>query len=267
LETMNDVGEGRKIEIQPGVVFECLVGAHNQARNLTTGVVTVSPGVQLAYHTHPTTESITLLEGLAVVEVEGRRYRLAPLDNVVVPPGVAHSVLNTCTDREARFHIAFPTDAPVRELIEPAFQVQAKPDDSCGPGVSGRERVNRMASAERLDAGAGVTFIDFFNQELMPGIEMSGGYALFRPGGRLPAHVHDFDESICIVDGTATCIVEGRRYTMRGCATALQPRGRVHYFINESQQPMAMVWVYAGPNPDRIIVDETNATEAGNPWR
>jgi quercetin dioxygenase-like cupin family protein len=262
---MNDVGDGRKIEIQPGVVFECLVGAHNQARKLTTGVVTLAPGVQLAYHTHPTSESITLLSGSAAVEVEGRRYQLRPLDNVVVPPGVAHSVLNTSPDREARSHIAFPTDAPVRDFVEPKFPVQMMPDDSCG--ADGLERVNRNSTAPRIDAGMGVTFVDFFNQELIPGIEMSGGYGLFRPGGRLPAHVHDFDESICIVEGTATCIVEGRRYMMSGCSTALQPRGRVHYFMNESQAPMAMVWVYAGPNPERIVVDERNATEDGDPWR
>jgi quercetin dioxygenase-like cupin family protein len=101
----------------------------------------------------------------------------------------------------------------------------------------------------------------------VPGIEMSGGYGLFYPRGRLPAHVHDFDESICIVDGTATCVVEGRRYAMSGCATALQPRGRVHYFINDSPKPMAMLWVYAGPVPERIVVDERCATLEGNPWR
>jgi quercetin dioxygenase-like cupin family protein len=244
-----------------------MVGKHNQARDLTTGIVTLSPGVQLAYHTHPTTESITLLEGLAAVEVQGRRYRLALLDNVVVPPGFAHSVMNTATDRVARFHVAFPTDAPVRELVEPTFKVQLMPDDSSGPGTPGLERVNRIREAPRCDAGMGVTLIDFFSQELMAGIEMSGGYGLFSPGGRLPAHIHDFDESICIIDGPATCVVEGRRYTMNSCATALQPRGRVHYFTNESQQPMTMIWVYAGPTPERIVVDEFNATENGNPWR
>ena len=101
----------------------------------------------------------------------------------------------------------------------------------------------------------------------MPGIEVSGGYGLFQPGGRLPAHIHDFDESICIIEGEATCVVEGRRYTMNGGATALQPRGRVHYFINRSDRPMAMIWVYAGPRPERIIVDERCATVEGNPWR
>jgi 2-dehydro-3-deoxyglucarate aldolase/4-hydroxy-2-oxoheptanedioate aldolase len=266
-EAMNDIGQGAKREIQPGIVFECLVGAHNGARNLTTGIVTVSPASQLAYHTHPTTESITLLSGEAAVEVEGRRYQLTPLDNVTVPPGVAHSVMNLSTSGDARFHIAFPTDAPARNLVESTFTTQKMPDESTGPGTPGVERVNRFRSAPRFEAGSGATFIDFFNAELMPWVEMSGGYGVFAPGGRLPAHIHDFDESICIVDGTATCVVEGRLYSMQDYSTALQPRGRVHYFVNDTREPMAMIWVYAGPDPQRIVVDEHNATEEGNPWR
>jgi quercetin dioxygenase-like cupin family protein len=96
---------------------------------------------------------------------------------------------------------------------------------------------------------------------------MSGGYGLFHPGGRLPAHFHDFDESICIIDGRATCVVEGRRFALSGCATALVPRGRVHYFINESSKTMAMIWVYAGPRPERVVVEERCATVEGNPWK
>ena len=108
------------------------------------------------------------------------------------------------------------------------------PDDSTGRVQPGGERVNRFKTAKRFEAGPGATFIDFFNEDLMPGIEMSGGYGLFRPGGRLPRHIHDFDETICIIQGVATCIVEGRRYTMCGYSTALQPRGRCHYFINDT---------------------------------
>jgi quercetin dioxygenase-like cupin family protein len=96
---------------------------------------------------------------------------------------------------------------------------------------------------------------------------MSGGYGLFQPGGRLPAHFHDFDESISIIQGVATCVVEGRRHPMPSGSTALQPRGRVHYFSNESGEPMAMVWVYAGPLPERIVVDESCATTGGDPWK
>ena len=62
-------------------------------------------------------------------------------------------------------------------------------------GVAGKERVTRFATAHRTEAGPNTSFIDHFNAAVMPGLEMSGGYGLFMPGGRLPAHVHDFDEA------------------------------------------------------------------------
>ena len=80
-----------------------------------------------------------------------------------------------------------------------------------------------------------------------------GGYGLFNPGARLPCHRHEFDESITIVQGMATCIVEGERHELSGNATALVPQGRCHYFINLTLEPMAMIWVYAGDKPDRIV--------------
>ena len=264
-EVMTAVGSGAFLTIEPGVRLEGQVGTHNGARDLTTGLVTFDPSAALSYHTHTFTESITLLAGRLAVDVEGRRYELAPLDNVVLPRGRAHRIVNLAADAPATVHVALASDVPSRTFVADTFAPRQMPPGS--QGVEGAERVNRFRLAARSVAGPGTSFIDFFNETLMPGIEMSGGYGLFQPGGRLPAHVHDFDESICIIEGVATCVVEGRRYAMQDAATALQPRGRVHYFINDSAEPMAMLWVYAGPRPDRIAVDERCATPEGDPWR
>lgn len=264
-ETMNAIGNSPQIELAAGVVFECLVGAHNQTRGLTTGFATFAPGASLAYHTHPCSESITLVRGRAVVCVEGRNYTVSPFDNVTVPRGLAHSVANLSASEPAVFHVALASENPARDWVERKFSEFPMPDTS--EGAPPFERVTRFAHAKRFEAGPSTEFIDYFNDELMPGMEMSGGYGRFRPGGRLPAHFHDFDESICITEGTATCVVEGRRYSPSNGGTAMVPRGRVHYFINESSDFMSMVWVYAGPMPERIIVDEACATVEGDPWR
>jgi quercetin dioxygenase-like cupin family protein len=263
-ERVAAVGDVAAIEVEPGVRFDGLVGAFNQARNLTTGLVTFAPGAALRCHTHPFAESITLLSGQAVVAAEGRAYQLEPLDNVVIPREIAHSAANTSTAEPAVFHIAMATHQPTRTIVDRSFFAQPMPDSATG--CPGAERVNRFRLAERFSAGPHTEFIDFFNRDLVNGLEMSGGYGLFHPGGRLPAHVHDFDESISIINGEATCIVEGRRYALAGCATAMVPRGRVHYFRNDSITTMAMLWVYAGPMPERIVVDERCATIKGNPW-
>jgi len=262
-EVITTIEDCNPIELQTGVIFQPLVGDFNTARNLTTGIVSFSPEAHLDCHTHPCSESITVLEGKAEITVEGRVYRLGPLDNIVIPRWLPHAARNPDPANTARLHIALAMSVPERELVTHEFARTEMPPDSIG--LAGAERVNRFASSPRsFGVGPGAEFVDFFNAELIPGIEMSGGFARFQPGGRLPAHLHDFDESICITDGEANCLVEGRRYSLTGCATAMVPRGRVHYFVNNSSKSMDMIWVYAGPMPERIVVVEAESSEAAN---
>lgn len=252
-EVVTSPGKGETIELEPGVVMEALVGGFNTARGLTTGIVTMHPKSLLPYHTHPCSESITVLEGEAAVSVEGRAYRLGPLDNITIPRWLPHKAHNPDPDTPARLHVALAMNTPERELVGKQFEPTEMPSDSVG--TPGYERVNRFATADRVqDVGPSAEFVDYFNAELMPGIEMSGGFARFDPGGRLPDHIHEFDESICIIRGIANCLVEGRKYSMGNCATAMIPQGRVHYFINKSHDQMDMIWVYAGPMPERIMI-------------
>ena len=258
-QVMTSLGGGETIDLQDGVRFEALVGGFNTARDLTTGIVTFGPEALLDCHTHPCGESITVLQGEAEVTVEGRVYRLRPLDNITIPRWLPHAARNPDPAGSARMHIALAMESPERDLVSREFSRIEMPGDSTGH--PGRERVTRFATAVRsFGVGPGAEFIDYFNADLMPGIEMSGGFGRFEPGGRLPAHLHDFDESICIIDGQATCLVERSRYSLDNCATAMVPRGRVHFFVNESPAPMDMIWVYAGPLPERIVVDEACAT-------
>ena len=253
-EVITSLGGGAIVQLEAGVVMEALVGDFNRARGLTTGIVTIQPESLLPYHTHPCSESITVIEGETEISVEGRAYRLGQLDNITIPRWLPHQARNPNSGTMARLHVALAMSTPQRELVERAFEQSQMPSDSSGsPGF---ERVNRFATADRLQGvGPGAEFVDYFNAKLMPGIEMSGGFARFDPGGRLPDHIHDFDESICIIRGNADCMVEGRKYSMGDCATAMVPRGRVHYFINESNAQMDMIWVYAGPMPERLVIE------------
>ncbi len=252
-EVMTTLDDSKPVELAAGVSFRPLAGGFNLTRKLTTGVAVLEPRAFLSYHRHPCSESITVLEGDVEVAVEGRQYRLGPLDNIVIPRWLPHATRNVDADRPARLHNAFGMSIPERESVSHEFKRTEMPPDSIG--LPGAERVNRFEFAERsFGVGTGVECIDFFNADLIPGVEMSGGFARFDAGARLPDHLHDFDESICIIRGDADCLVEGRQYALSNCATAMVPRGRVHYFINESEDQMDMIWVYAGPMPERIII-------------
>ena len=68
--------------------------------------------------TPPRLGTITLLQGQMVCEVEGRRYTLEPLDNVVIPRHLAHHSMNRSTGRPAEkfcracLNREYPTSVP-----------------------------------------------------------------------------------------------------------------------------------------------------------
>jgi putative monooxygenase len=217
------------------------------ATGFSTGMATFQPGVQFPYHVHEVSEAITVLAGVAQVLIEGRSYELVPFDCAHVPAGLAHSVANNTRNTELFVHSAFASPAPKREFVHDYSSHSSK---TCS-----LETITRFDGSDIYELAGGAFFRDLFARRLgASGI--CGGYGLFEPGASLPCHIHDYDESITIVSGEASCLVQGREYQLRGYDTAFVPRRRPHRFINRSSSAMAMIWIYAGDEPDREIIDK-----------
>jgi len=253
-EVIERPDDAELVKLVPGVELCPLAGAHNGARNLFTGLLTLGPSASYRLYTRPVSEALILLEGDAVVDVEDRRYRLGPLDGINVAARIPRRVGNLSNSRPALFHVALASATPDQTWVNGQFTPAEQ--SAAAPGRAGAERLCRNDPATRFELAPRALFQDIYNIDLgSQGI--CGGYGVFQPGARLPCHRHEFDESITIVQGTATCVVEGRPHQLSGNATALVPQGRCHYFINLTLEPMAMIWVYAGDRPDRIVMDET----------
>ena len=62
---------------------------------------------------------------------------------------------------------------------------------------------------------------------------------------------------ITIVDGAATCIVEGRRISLATGTTLVVPAGLCHYLINLTLDPLVAIWVHAGGRPEQTVLDDS----------
>lgn len=237
---------------QPGVLLREFASHASGARGLSTGTATFEPRARMPYHKHAFSEAITLLEGEASFAVEGRTYRLRPFDCIHVPRGVAHAVENPSDRLPLVAHWSFATDTPSRDAVEDCFVVQEL--GYLNPGRDHPEHIVRFDHAPQYELAEGTRFRDLFAGRF-GAAGICGGYGEFDPGCSLPCHIHKYDESITIVSGEAICEILGRRYRLSDCGTAMVPRRRPHRFLNESTKPMAMVWVYAGSEPEREIVD------------
>jgi quercetin dioxygenase-like cupin family protein len=244
-------GDCPPLELAPGVALRVFATGTLGACGLTTGTATFCPGAELPYHRHPFSEVVTLVSGQADVLVEGRRYRLLPHDALHLPANTAHLVRNVSPDLPAVLLSAFASDTPTREAVADTFAVvdRSETDADCP------EHLTRFAAAPVYELAPRAFFRDLFARRF-GARGVCGGYGLFQPGASLPCHFHGYDESITIIAGRAVCQVAGREYDLSNCDTACIPTGRPHRFLNRSEEPMAMIWVYAGDEPDRTILDQ-----------
>jgi putative monooxygenase len=234
-----------------GVILRTFVSKACGASGFSTGTATFQPHACLPYHVHPFSEAVTVLEGRAQVYAEGRIYLLNPKDCVHFPAGIAHQVMNHDSDSQLVAHWAFATAAPTRDLVDTSFEQIER--GLANPTEADPETIIRYKAESIYELSDQAYFLDLFARRY-GSIGICGGHGRFMPGASLPCHIHDFDESITIIKGTATCLVEGRQYQLSGCDTAFIPKGLPHRFINLSVDEMEMIWVYAGSEPDRIVV-------------
>lgn len=234
------------------IALRTFVSAACGATGFSTGTATFEPGAVLPYHLHGCSEAITMLSGEALIVVAGRGYRMNPLDCMHVPAGVPHMVQNARADQGLVAHWSFASAAPERVFIDAAVMFEDRGLGSPGPGDP--EHLRRFADAEGYELAEGASFRDLFAKRFSA-VGICGGYARFKKGSSLPCHMHVYDESITILSGNATCMVQGSQYEMTGVSTAFVPQGKPHRFLNSGENEMEMLWVYAGDEPDRLLVD------------
>ncbi|HVX10767.1 MAG TPA: cupin domain-containing protein [Pirellulales bacterium] len=249
-EIITRLAEAERRELAAGVEVQVLATGAMGAQGLTTSLANFRPGATLPYHRHPFSEVLVVLAGSAQVSVAGRRYVLRPYDTIHIPADTPHAAHNPSSDVPAVLHSSFASDSPTREAVSEEFAVEDRVEsDPAGP-----ETLVRFEQAPVYELAPQAHFRDLFARRF-GSRGVCGGYGVFEPGASLPCHYHAYDESITIVAGRAVCQVAGREYELSDMGTACIPRGRPHRFLNRSNQPMAMIWVYAGDEPERTIVD------------
>jgi quercetin dioxygenase-like cupin family protein len=235
-----------------GVVLRRFAAETVGAKQFSTGMATFDAAAQLPYHIHDVSEAVTILEGSARVFVEGREYTLSLFDCIHIPAGTAHAMSNVASELPMRAHSAFGASRPLREFVQNRFSRAAR--ESADPLPKDPETIVRFEKCPEYELSPGALFRDLFARRL-GSVGICGGYGRFSPGASLPCHVHSYDESITIVTGEAKCLVRGSQYHLSAYDTAFVPEGQPHRFINGSNSTMAMIWVYAGGEPDRLIVN------------
>ena len=235
-----------------GVELRTFVSKECGATRFSTGTATFRGNAELPYHLHEVSEAIVIIAGAGRVVVEGRGYRLGRLDCMHIPAGVSHCVQNAEADSEMVAHWTFGSSQPQRTFTNSWQSIEDRGSGNPEPGDP--EHLNRYSEAAVYELADGAWFCDLFAKRF-GSVGICGGYGRFTRGSSLPCHTHAYDESITILSGSATCLVQGMGYDLSRISTAFVPMGKPHRFLNSGEAEMEMLWVYAGDEPDRTLVD------------
>ncbi|WP_048910332.1 cupin domain-containing protein [Streptomyces sp. NRRL WC-3744] len=100
-----------------GVSTTPLVTRAVGAQVFLNGITLFGPGTGIPPHTHDCAESVVVLEGDAVVEIDGTEHRLSPYDTTYVAAGTPHRFRNASTTAPLRILWTYASVDATRTIV------------------------------------------------------------------------------------------------------------------------------------------------------
>jgi putative monooxygenase len=95
-----------------------LVSRKVGSTTLINGITYFDPGAAIAMHTHNCEESVVVLEGSAILWIDGVETELGPNDTTWLPPDLPHYFRNGSPDKPMRIFWTYATVDATRTLVE-----------------------------------------------------------------------------------------------------------------------------------------------------
>ena len=112
----------------------------------------------------------------------------------------------------------------------------------------------RHADAHFWQPNPGVEALDFVRGEI-GATSLLTGVATIDPGAGLVLHTHDCEESVTVIEGEATCEIDGELHHLHPYETSFVPPCVAHRFFNQSDRPVKILYVYPSTRVARTPVE------------
>jgi quercetin dioxygenase-like cupin family protein len=101
-----------------GAMTTPLVTRKLGATGFINGITEFAPGAVIPFHSHNCEESVMLLEGEAILDINGGEYPLAPFDTTWIPPNLTHRFRNVSKTAPMKILWTYASMDATRTLAE-----------------------------------------------------------------------------------------------------------------------------------------------------
>ena len=116
-------------------------------------------------------------------------------------------------------------------------------------------RVIKQESVTPAQGAPGVTVSRIVTEETSA-TQISSGITSFGPGSSNTTHFHNAEESVIVIEGEGTLVLQGEEHHLRSYDTAFITPGAHHRLINTGDVPFRIAWSYATIHVTRTLIGE-----------
>jgi quercetin dioxygenase-like cupin family protein len=260
---------------------QVIVGREHGAVHTELAVGSLAAGGWLQRHVHSFEESLYVLGGELLMEIDGRVHRLVRGDYCFVPIGTWHALAAGDSGEAVRWLSVstpqrLPPDAGWRDTFFAAesFDREAFAARAARPAF-GDPRLRYVGHYEgtppqmdvlRLDdpargrrpAGRDTALVVYSGISVKMLVDRNFGAELmtmftvdYEPGGSAQVHDHPFEETYFFLDGEVEAEIDGRPYTVRAGDVVFAGVGATHGFFNPGQGRVRWIETQAPQPPYR----------------
>jgi putative monooxygenase len=114
--------------------------------------------------------------------------------------------------------------------------------------------VLRLSEQPMIDRGGGARTIPLVNPSV-GSRQLLNGITILGPGSAIPEHYHNCEESVIVIEGEATAVIDGAEHRLGPGDTSWIPAGVPHFFRNASAGTALRIhWTYASIDATRTLV-------------
>jgi quercetin dioxygenase-like cupin family protein len=95
-----------------------LINKEVGTQSFITGYTSFEGGAVIPFHSHNCQESVVLMEGRAIMDIDGLEYELKPHDVTFIPPNVSHRFRNLSKTNPMKILWIYENTAATRTLTE-----------------------------------------------------------------------------------------------------------------------------------------------------
>jgi quercetin dioxygenase-like cupin family protein len=238
-----------------------LIGPHTGSVHTGLSIAQLDPGGALHPHVHSYEEGFYILEGEAVMAINGQAVHLVPGDYGVVRVGEPHAIRAAGSGRVRWMQMNAPQPkwgGGPRDTFFPKDRTVPSSAPRLAEGAPQGVLLSHFDASQIPPVGQRTTavkglegvFLNWIIDEKFGAVHHRMVFIEYQPGVGIALHDHTFEEGYFIVSGEVEATMDGQVYRGKAGDVFWTGVGCVHAFKNVSDKPVLWLETFA-PQPPR----------------